>query len=171
MTTRRFELHRDTDVTGVSGTGVVAEGMHFVEPDICVLRWTSQTPTSVVFHEKGLASVVKVHGHGGATRIVWLDDDGGRPFLPKDASERVLEVLREWYKEESDEEYDRIVGLTVAALIPLDPNGDLLADAEAIKVAVCEYLLSLNEGEERPFIPPTAIDWLGDGLTRAVLDA
>ena len=74
MTTRRLELHRDTDVTGVSGLGVVAEGVHFVEADIVVLRWTSQWPTSVVFHERGLASVEAVHGHNGATRIVWLDD-------------------------------------------------------------------------------------------------
>lgn len=73
MSTRRFELHRDTDVTGVSGEGVVAEGLHFVEPDVIVLRWTSQWPTSVVWHERGLASVEAVHGHGGATRIVWLD--------------------------------------------------------------------------------------------------
>ena len=77
MTTRRFELHRDEDETGVSGTGTVAEGVHFTEADIVVLRWTSQWPTSVVFHERGLASVEAVHGHGGKTRIVWLDDPPG----------------------------------------------------------------------------------------------
>lgn len=74
MSMRRFELHRDQDATGVSGTGVVAEGMHFVEADICVLRWTSRFPTSVVFHERGLASVEAIHGHSGSTRIVWLDE-------------------------------------------------------------------------------------------------
>jgi hypothetical protein len=36
-----------------------------------------------------------------------------------------------------------------------------------MKVAVCEYLLSLNE--EDTFIPPTAIDWMGNGLVRAIL--
>jgi hypothetical protein len=41
----------------------------------------------------------------------------------------------------------------------LDPN--------RMKVAVCEYLLSLNE--EDTFIPPTAIDWMGNGLVRAIL--
>ncbi len=74
MTTRRFELHRDTDVTGVSGAGIVAEGIQWVETDVVALRWTSLWPTSVVFHERGLASVEAVHGHGGATRIVWLDE-------------------------------------------------------------------------------------------------
>lgn len=134
MTTRRFELHRDTDVTGVSGTGVVAEGMHFVEADICVLRWTSQTPTSVVFHEKGLASVEAVHGHGGSTRIVWLDSAAGAPL--------------------------RVIDRALAAVA-----------ADDMKVAVCEYLLTLNRGEDRPFIPPTAINWIGDGIVTAILEA
>ena len=91
MTTRRLELHRDADETGVSGTGVVAEGMHFVEPDIVVLRWTSANPTSVVFHERGLASVEAVHGHGGKTRIVWLDDLIEVPVIPPE----VLRLLGE----------------------------------------------------------------------------
>lgn len=39
-----------------------------------------------------------------------------------------------------------------------------------LKVAVCEYLLSVNERDpEHPFIPPTAIDWLGNGIVDAVL--
>lgn len=40
---------------------------------------------------------------------------------------------------------------------------------DRVKVAVCEYLLSLNKGEDRPFIPPTSINWLGDGITQAVM--
>jgi hypothetical protein len=75
-THRRFVLARDEDVTGVSGTGVVAEGVWWSEADIVALRWTSDWPTSVVFHERGLASVEAVHGHGGRTRIVWLDKEG-----------------------------------------------------------------------------------------------
>lgn len=77
---RRFELQRDVDVTGISGSGVVAQGVWWPEGDVVALRWTSAWPTSVVFHERGLASVEAVHGHGGATRIVWLDEpaaDGG----------------------------------------------------------------------------------------------
>lgn len=70
---RRFELHRDCDRTGVSGTGVVADGVVF--PDgAAVLRWRGQWP-SVVIHEKGLAAVETIHGHGGATRIVLLDHE------------------------------------------------------------------------------------------------
>lgn len=40
---------------------------------------------------------------------------------------------------------------------------------DAIKVAVCEYLLKVNQDMDGPFIPPTAIDWLGDGIVTAVL--
>ena len=69
-----FVLVRDEDVTGVSGTGVVAEGVEFTGTDgegVVALRWLSDWPTSVVFHDKGIASVEAVHGHGGKTRIVW----------------------------------------------------------------------------------------------------
>ena len=72
MAARRFELHRDVDVSGVSGTGVVAEGIEFTG-GVVALRWISDWPTSVVFHDRGIDSVVAVHGHSGATRLVWLD--------------------------------------------------------------------------------------------------
>jgi len=67
-----FQLHRNEDLTGVSGTGVVAEGVLFSDGSVC-LRWTSAFPTSVVFHDKGLKSVEAVHLHHGATKLVWAD--------------------------------------------------------------------------------------------------
>lgn len=71
---RRFELHRDQDVSGISGTGLVAEGVEFSD-DCVVLRWMSEWPTSVVFHDKGMHAVEQIHGHGGSTRIVYLDPE------------------------------------------------------------------------------------------------
>lgn len=68
---RRFELHRAIDVSGVSGTGVVADGVEFGD-GVVVLRWRGEFP-SVVFHDRGIESVVHVHGHGGSTKVVWLD--------------------------------------------------------------------------------------------------
>lgn len=68
---RMFALRRDEDITGVSGIGDVAYGIEF--PDgVVALRWIGAWPTSVVFHDEGIASVEHVHGHGGRTRIVWL---------------------------------------------------------------------------------------------------
>ena len=73
MSARAFELHRDVDMSGVSGTGVVAEGVEFSDGTVA-LRWNSEWPTSVVFHERGIESVEAVHGHGGHTRIVWIGE-------------------------------------------------------------------------------------------------
>ncbi len=70
---RAFVLQRDEDVTGVSGIGTVAWGVEF--PDgVVALRWISDWPTSVVFHDRGIAAVEAVHGHGGRTRIVWCGE-------------------------------------------------------------------------------------------------
>lgn len=68
---RRFELHRDQDMSGVSGTGVVAEGLMFSD-GTAVLKWLGEW-CSVNYHARGMASVRHIHGHDGATRVVWLD--------------------------------------------------------------------------------------------------
>lgn len=78
MTARRFILRRDTDETGVSGAGDVAEGVEFSD-GVIALRWTTAWPTSVVFHDRGLESVRAVHGHGGKSRVVWLDEEDTTP--------------------------------------------------------------------------------------------
>jgi hypothetical protein len=67
---RRFMLNREQDLTGVSGVGIVAQGVQFNNGWVA-LTWLTET-TSVVFYPD-IESVEKVHGHGGATRIVWLD--------------------------------------------------------------------------------------------------
>ena len=83
MTFRRFHLIRDSDVTGISGTGVVAEGVEFSD-GVVALRWRSRWPASVVFPELGIRAVEAVHGHGGASRVVWLDvtDEPGLVYEP-----------------------------------------------------------------------------------------
>ncbi len=68
---RRFRLVRDEDVSGVSGTGVVAQGVEFDDGTV-VMRWLSALPTTVV-HDRGIESVVGIHGHEGRTRVEWLD--------------------------------------------------------------------------------------------------
>jgi hypothetical protein len=70
---RRFVLSRQEDVSGVSGTGIVAKGVEFEPGGIVALMWNSEWPTSVVFHDRGMESVAAIHGHGGKTEIVWLD--------------------------------------------------------------------------------------------------
>lgn len=79
---RRFRLHRIEDVSGVSGTGVVAEGVVFSD-GWAVLHWLDREPmnepTIVTWLNKGHDGVVKVHGHNGATRIEWIDIDNPIP--------------------------------------------------------------------------------------------
>lgn len=65
---RTFELHRDKDVSGVSGTGHVADGVELSDGSV-VLRWLGATPTTTL--HPNVASVEKIHLHGGATRLVW----------------------------------------------------------------------------------------------------
>jgi hypothetical protein len=70
---RTFILQRDTDVTGLSGEGVVGWGVEF--PDgVCALRWTSQWPTSVVFHDRGMESVIALYGYEGKIRVLYIDE-------------------------------------------------------------------------------------------------
>lgn len=79
MTARRFLLQRHTDVTGISGTGTVAEGVQFTDGTV-VVRWLDVEgpakergvcPTTVVF--PSIEAVVALHGHGGATTVEWYD--------------------------------------------------------------------------------------------------
>ena len=69
---RRFVLDRNVDPTGVSGTGIVAEGVEFSDGVVC-LRWITEWPSSVVHYERGIDSVIAVHGHDGRTVIRFLD--------------------------------------------------------------------------------------------------
>jgi hypothetical protein len=68
---RRFVMDRDVDVSGVSGTGVVAEGVVFTD-GTAVLRWTVEYKSTAVYNSVG--ELISVHGHGGSTRLHWIDD-------------------------------------------------------------------------------------------------
>lgn len=73
---RRFELVRTEDVSGVSGTGVVALGVQFPDGTV-VVRWnTGVQPASTVNHID-IDAVVAIHGHDGRTTVEWLDDEEG----------------------------------------------------------------------------------------------
>lgn len=70
---RRFALVRDHDVSGVSGTGHVADGVLWPDGTASV-RWRGEHP-STVHWDRGWDSVQHIHGHGGHTRILWIDPD------------------------------------------------------------------------------------------------
>ncbi len=67
---RRFVLRRDQDVSGVSGTGVVAEGVEFWDGKVAV-RWRSLMASTALYDS--MEDVVCIHGHEGKTRVSWID--------------------------------------------------------------------------------------------------
>jgi hypothetical protein len=67
---RTFRLNRKRDVAGVSGTGVVAQGVLFDNGKVA-LTWLTTNP-SVTVHDS-MANLEAVHCHGGATVVEWLD--------------------------------------------------------------------------------------------------
>jgi hypothetical protein len=78
---RRFELHRYEDASGVSGTGVVAQGVQF-DDGSCALHWLSQHASTAVYDS--VADIEVIHGHGGLTRVAWIDAENTVPkaFTP-----------------------------------------------------------------------------------------
>ncbi|QCX81204.1 hypothetical protein C9F11_38105 [Streptomyces sp. YIM 121038] len=68
---RRFHLVRDVDETGTSGVGIVVEGLEFTDGTVA-LRWLTATTSTAIY--ASMADVETIHGHGGKTRVVWVDD-------------------------------------------------------------------------------------------------
>jgi hypothetical protein len=68
---RRFKLVRDHDVTGVSGTGIVVLGAQFPSGKV-VLQWQGEHPSLVIWDS--IEDAMAIHGHDGATRLVWIDE-------------------------------------------------------------------------------------------------
>lgn len=67
---RRFIIRRNVDVTGVSGVGVVAEGVEFGDGTVAI-RWLGDRPSSVIW--ANIVDAMTVHGHDGRTKLMWLD--------------------------------------------------------------------------------------------------
>lgn len=112
---RAFILVRDVDVTGISGTGVVAEGVEF-EDGTTVLRWLPAGTTrpdrvkpTTVIHES-VQSVVNLHGHDNRTWVQFADDiiwppaGEGRPerLAAPEAERSHEQVKRAWRRNVDD---------------------------------------------------------------------
>jgi hypothetical protein len=67
---RRFVLIRVEDLTGVSGTGEVAEGIVF-SSGLAVIHWLREPYAMGVYQT--LEDVMTVHGHEGRTQLQFID--------------------------------------------------------------------------------------------------
>lgn len=94
MLQRRFQLHRKADPTGVSGTGIVAEGCLFSNNE-CVVKWLSKRSSTTLYNN--ISDVEAIHGHEGNTQIVWLDDE------PKTVTKETVVVTKTKDEDEAEE--------------------------------------------------------------------
>lgn len=67
---RRFVLVRHVDVSGVSGTGIVAEGIEWTDKTV-TLHWLGDRPSTTVWNS--IDDVEAIHGHSGLTVLEFLD--------------------------------------------------------------------------------------------------
>ncbi len=105
---RRFRLRRHVDASGVSGTGLVAEGVQFSDGH-CAMRWLTDTASVAIYDS--ITDLEAIHGHEGATVIEWVDQ--GHPghvnfkLKPKEQTledlivSKVDGLLEEWLKRAS----------------------------------------------------------------------
>lgn len=68
---RRFILFRLLDVNGISGEGIVAEGVEF-SSGIVTLRWLNPPCSTAIY--QSLEDMYAINGHHGATVIHYLDE-------------------------------------------------------------------------------------------------
>lgn len=67
---RTFSLIRNEDETGVSGTGIVAQGVEF-DDGVVAMRWLTDTSSTVVY--TNINDVRIIHGHNGKTVVQWIN--------------------------------------------------------------------------------------------------
>ncbi|MFJ1653669.1 hypothetical protein ACIOC2_20225 [Streptomyces sp. NPDC088337] len=160
MTTlpRLFHLQRDHDISGVSGTGRVANGVLWPDGTVA-LRWIGDRPSTV--HWDRLSDAVAIHGHDGATRIVWADEQP-----PADRAA----VLREAY------EIAYAEGMRLNALeaeIGVGPYRGALAVAHLLRKAISDAQQERRMADEaqpaglRGLLEHVGIDTTGRDITVA----
>lgn len=66
---KTFRLVRHEDISGISGTGVVAEGVQWSNGQV-TLCWLGEHSSVAVW--PSLEDAMEIHGHSGATEAVFL---------------------------------------------------------------------------------------------------
>ena len=66
--TKKFVLQRLEDKSGISGVGIVAEGIEFSNGK-CAICWTTKYSSIAIYDN--IKELEAIHGHNGDTIIVW----------------------------------------------------------------------------------------------------
>lgn len=67
---RLFVFNRIEDKSGISGIGIVAEGVQFSNGK-CVITWLTEHTSTAIYD--CIEDIEAIHGHDGKTQIMWLD--------------------------------------------------------------------------------------------------
>lgn len=67
----RFLLHRLEDESGISGEGIIAEGVQFTNGTV-VLVWLTEVRSIAAIYDS-IDVMDQIHGHNGKTVIHWID--------------------------------------------------------------------------------------------------
>lgn len=94
-----FYLLRVEDPSGVSGTGLVAEGVVFTNGKVA-LSFLSSDVKSIVTYDS-IEDAEKIHGHGGLTKVVY-DNDHDLTEQFKDFFQRIVSPMKEQTTVEED---------------------------------------------------------------------
>jgi len=70
VASKHFFLNRKKDISGISGTGRVAEGFVF-DNGVVAMTWLTQFTSTAVY--QSIEHVERIHGHAGATEIEWVE--------------------------------------------------------------------------------------------------
>ncbi len=74
-----FQMRRTEDETGVSGIGIVAEGVEFDNGKVALTWLANPLLTSVAVYDR-MDDLILIHGHGGKTTIEVI---GGGEIIPE----------------------------------------------------------------------------------------
>lgn len=67
---RRFNFVRSEDVSGISGTGIVGEGVELSSGKVC-FTWLSHMGSVAVYDN--IKTFTSIHGHEGKGQVEWID--------------------------------------------------------------------------------------------------
>lgn len=74
----KFCLHRNVDITGISGEGKVVEGVVLKDGSI-QMTWLTDTPSFCRHND--MEAVKYIHGHNGNTEIVFITENADFPII------------------------------------------------------------------------------------------
>ncbi|MEV5449992.1 hypothetical protein [Streptomyces sp. NPDC052535] len=125
---RPFVLRRDRDISDVSGTGIIADGVLFPDGHAAIHwrgRWPLTTP-----HPDGMDSIIAIHDHGGRgdLHVVWPDQATVRSRFRSDLAELfAVPAAVVWGTEqERDSRYREIENALRSAAASWQKNGSAL---------------------------------------------